>query len=262
VTRRAPRGPARLRIATDPSSRRTGVGRVHRPDVGHPPRRYRHALWLVLADGSEPARPITIGAKHDRHARFSTDGRWLAFLSDRRLVTEDAPDASDDREDGDQIHLLPLNGGEAHRLTDLPRGVSDFAWSPDGTQLAALSSSRGATREEDARRRGKRPNPDPASPPPSDYRFTDRLSYAGNGTGFTSGRESSLWLVDAADGRPAASSAGTARSARRRGRPMGRGSPMRWTAARIGTDVARPGLRRRRGDERRDPHHRRRPYDL
>ena len=161
---------------------------------------YRHAIWLVPADGSEPARPITIGAKHDRHPRFSPDGQWLAFLSDRRLATEEAPDAPDDREDGDQVHLLPLAGGEAHRLTDLPRGVGGFAWSPDGTRLAVLSASRGATRAEDDRRRGRRASTDPAVPPPSDYRYTDRLSYMSNGSGFTSGRESSLWIVDAADG--------------------------------------------------------------
>ena len=190
-----------FRIATDP--RLSPDGRLVAFTVQTAALRhdgYRHALWLVPADGSEPARPVTIGAKHDRQPRFSPDGAWLAFLSDRRLVTEDSTEVADDREDGDQIHLLPLAGGEAHRLTDLPRGVGGFAWSPDGSHLAVLSSSRGATREEDGRRRGKRPSPDPAAPPTSDYRYTDRLSYMSNGSGFMSGRESALWVVDAADG--------------------------------------------------------------
>ena len=34
-----------------------------------------------------------------------------------------------------QVHLLPLDRpGEARRLTDLPRGVDAFAWSPDGSR--------------------------------------------------------------------------------------------------------------------------------
>ena len=44
-----------------------------------------------------------------------------------------------------QVHLLPMAGpGEARRLTDLPRGVEAFEWSPDGKSLAVLSSSMGA----------------------------------------------------------------------------------------------------------------------
>ena len=199
-----------FRIATDP--RLSADGRLVAFTVQSAALRregYRHALWLATADGSEPARPITIGAKHDRHPRFSPDGAWLAFLSDRRLVTEDSTETSDDREDGDQVHLLPLGGGEAHRLTDLPRGVGGFAWSPDGSRLAVLSASRGATREEDARRRGKRLNPDPTEPPQSDYRYTDRLSYMSNGSGFMTGRELALWVVDAADGTARRLSGGT-----------------------------------------------------
>src|SRR5439155_193359 len=162
---------------------------------------YRRALWIVPADGSAPARQLTIGAKQDRHARFSPDGRSLAFLSDRRLVVEEMPGAPDDREDGDQVHLLPLDGGEARRLTDLPRGVTGFAWSPDGTTIAVLSASRGDTREADARRRGmpvKRPAPD--APPESDYRYLDRLSYMLNGSGFIEGREPDIWLVEVESG--------------------------------------------------------------
>ena len=51
---------------------------------------YRHALWLVPTDGGD-ARQLTIGAKNDWHARFSPDGRTIAFLSDRRTVVEEEP---------------------------------------------------------------------------------------------------------------------------------------------------------------------------
>ena len=63
---------------------------------------YRHAIWTVATDGETPARQLTIGARHDRSARFSPDGATLAFLSDRRLQVEEEPAAGDakSREDG------------------------------------------------------------------------------------------------------------------------------------------------------------------
>jgi dipeptidyl aminopeptidase/acylaminoacyl peptidase len=199
-----------LRIATDPRLSPDGAWVCFTVQTTTPKRDgYRHALWLVAAHGSSVARQLTVGAKHDRHPRFSPDGRSVAFLSDRRLLVEDAPDAPDNREDGDQIYVLPLEGGEARRLTDLPRGVTGFAWSPDGRRLAALSPSRGANREEDARRRGIDPHgPAPDAPRTSDYRYIDRLSYLSNDAGFVAGREAQLWLVDAETGESSRLTAG------------------------------------------------------
>jgi dipeptidyl aminopeptidase/acylaminoacyl peptidase len=161
---------------------------------------YRSAIWLVDADGGS-ARQLTLGIHQDRHPRFSPDGRTLAFLSDRRTAVEDEPEraARVEREDQVQVHLLPLDGGEARRLTDLPRGVSDFEWSPDGRRLVAVSSSHGATLEQDDRLRAKRRR-SPSQPPTSDFRFIDRLEYMLNGVGFTYDRVPHLWLVDAATG--------------------------------------------------------------
>lgn len=120
---------------------------------------YRQAIWLVPTEGSAPPRQLTLGARHDRHPRFSADGRPLAFLSDRRTLVEEEPDRvaenDKDRQEATQVHLLPLDGGEARRLTDLPRGVEGFEWSPDGTRLVVRSASRAATLTEDARLRGR-----------------------------------------------------------------------------------------------------------
>jgi dipeptidyl aminopeptidase/acylaminoacyl peptidase len=165
---------------------------------------YRHALWLVPADGSAPARQLTMGARHDHHPRFSPDGGALAFISDRRSLVEDDPvwpkREPKDREDLDQIHVMPLDGGEARRLTDLPRGVDAFEWSPDGTRLVVVTSSHGATQAVDDRRRGIDRTKRPGTPPQSDYRFIDRLEYMLNGSGFTYDRVAHLWLVDVATG--------------------------------------------------------------
>ena len=167
---------------------------------------YRHAIWLVAADGSSPARQLTIGARHDQHPRFSPDGRTLAFLSDRRTsLDEPRPEAGPGdgpHEDAVQVHLLPLDGGEARRLTDLPRGVEAFEWSPDGRRLVVLTSSLAATREADERRRRGGRARRPTEPPASDFRYLDRLSYLANGRGFVDDRDTHLWLVDAATGEP------------------------------------------------------------
>jgi acylaminoacyl-peptidase len=195
----------RLRVATQPRlspDGRFAVITVQTVSAGFDG--YRHALWLVATDGASAPRRLTIGAKHDRDARFSPDGRTLAFVSDRRTLVEEEPDRTattdGEREDARQVHLLPLDGGEARRLTDLPRGVDGFEWSPDGARMVVVSASRGATRAEDDRRRGDSSRGEPGTPPPSDYRFIDRLDYMLNGRGFVYDRIAHLWLVDVATG--------------------------------------------------------------
>ena len=164
---------------------------------------YRLSIWSAPVDGSAPASQLTLGARTDRAPRISPDGSTLAFISDRRLYAEEEPGKpkeAKDRDDCFQVHLLPLGGGEARRLTDLPKGVTDLAWSPDGSTLAVLTASLGATEDEDRRKRGRAPKPQPGETPLSDYRFIDRLGYQYNGTGFIDDKDQHLWLVDVATG--------------------------------------------------------------
>lgn len=163
---------------------------------------YRRAIELVdVSAGS--SRRLTLGFRHDHHPRPSPDGRTLAFLSDRRLYAEDPPAGVDrdpaKREDGTQVHLLPVDGGEARRVTDLPRGVDGLWWSPDGSRMLVSTTSVAADRRQDARRR-RVAQPDPGRPPRSDIRYLDRLSYLANGKGFVDDRVSHLWVVDVASG--------------------------------------------------------------
>jgi dipeptidyl aminopeptidase/acylaminoacyl peptidase len=97
---------------------------------------YETALWIVDADaagtgagGAAGPRPLTAGPR-DTAPRWSPDGRRLAFL--RHAGKED------------QLFVLPLDGGEARQLTDLPRGAKSPAWSPDGRTLAFLSDTTAA----------------------------------------------------------------------------------------------------------------------
>jgi dipeptidyl aminopeptidase/acylaminoacyl peptidase len=198
----------RLRVATEPRLSRDGRYAVFTLQAVAPTYdAYWQALWIVPTDPSADGEPrqLTLGARNDRYPRFSPDGRTLAFISDRRIQAEQEParpKESKDREDKDQVHLLPLDGpGEARRLTDLPRGVEAFEWSPDGRRLVVVSTSHAVTYDDDARRRGTKSKPKPDEPPASDYRFIDRLNYMLNGPGFQYDRIRHLWVVDVASGK-------------------------------------------------------------
>jgi acylaminoacyl-peptidase len=171
------------------------------------------SLWLAPADGSAPPRRLTLGARRDVAPRWSPDGRWLAFLSDRGAVLRagGAPrDAADVRGSaattglkdlvgrdiprGDtQVWLLPTGGGEAHQLTDLPIDVGDLSWSPDGSRLCVVS---GASSSKPA----AAPPPGPGEPPRRDLRLIDELDYQLNGVGFTYEHPPRLWIVDVETG--------------------------------------------------------------
>ncbi len=203
-TRRSPRPDDlyRLLIPTDPRLSPDGANVVFTVQRTAPTYDgYRTALWLAASDGSIPAHRLTIGSKHDSHPRWSPDGRMLAFLSDRRTTVEEEPTAPKEREDAMQVHVLPFDhAGEARRLTDLPRGVDTFEWSPDGTRLAILSSSRAHERSADTKARRRLDEAKPGTPPASDYRFFDRLGYQLNGPGFIHTRKPQVWIVDVATG--------------------------------------------------------------
>lgn len=66
----------------------------------------RSAVWLVASDGGTP-RQLTRGQGADRGARWSPDGSYLAFLSDR------------DSSRKSQVFGLEPNGGEAWRMRAL-----------------------------------------------------------------------------------------------------------------------------------------------
>jgi dipeptidyl aminopeptidase/acylaminoacyl peptidase len=76
-------------------------------------------LWV--ADIARTAsRQLTYSGK-DRSARWSPDGKRLAFLS---------------RRDGkSQVYLLSIDGGEARAITHMASDVETMKWSPDGVTL-------------------------------------------------------------------------------------------------------------------------------
>jgi dipeptidyl aminopeptidase/acylaminoacyl peptidase len=98
-------------------------------DVDLPENRTNSDVWVI---GSDPKaleaapRALTRSPKHDRHPRWSPDGKWVAFESNR---------------DGEfQIWLIPTSGGEARKLTSVSTGATQPVWSPDGSSIAFVSA--------------------------------------------------------------------------------------------------------------------------
>ncbi len=90
---------------------------------------YQGEIWqMEVASGT--ARRLTGGPRRDSAPRLSSDGKRLAFLSDRS-------------EDGKkQVFMLELDQpGEARQLTWMQGGVSGLVWSGDNRHLAVLSET-------------------------------------------------------------------------------------------------------------------------
>ena len=85
----------------------------------------RYDLWLSTIDGSAP-RKLTTHDANDTSPAWSPDGRSILFLSSRGEST--------------QVWRLPVNGGEAQPVTDLPLDVGTFRLSPTGDRLVVSLS--------------------------------------------------------------------------------------------------------------------------
>jgi Tol biopolymer transport system component len=77
-------------------------------------------LWLQKLDGSEgrllePDRAAVTDAS--LHPRFSADGRWIVFTSDRGHMSDEWPLTLVPQPYGD-LWAVPIAGGPAIRLTD------------------------------------------------------------------------------------------------------------------------------------------------
>src|SRR5579872_1817059 len=91
---------------------------------------YDTALWIIASSGGA-ARQLTSGPR-DSSPQWSPDGKMLAFT--RSAEKDGKPQPA-------QICLLPMEGGEARPVTDLPKGANGPIWSPDGHAIAFSSST-------------------------------------------------------------------------------------------------------------------------
>lgn len=125
----------------------------------------KKTYFMVPSDGGK-AKPF-IGDAGGRLFRFSPDGQYLSLIRGS--------------EDGDQVFLLPLAGGEAYQLTRHKGGVSDYRWSADGRLIFFISPE---PRSEQAQREWDRG---------ADAVFVDE-----GANGMSAGRWHHLWRFDVA----------------------------------------------------------------
>lgn len=87
---------------------------------------FLNQIWLIdVATGRN--FQVTRGDKSSTNPRWSPDGVWLTFLSNRV-------------EDKNQIFAINPLGGEAVQLTKSETAVGNYAWSEDGKSIAYLAT--------------------------------------------------------------------------------------------------------------------------
>ncbi|MBI3123057.1 MAG: PD40 domain-containing protein [Ignavibacteriales bacterium] len=85
---------------------------------------YEDDLWIANSAGGQATR-LTTSAGTEYAAKFSPDGKWIAFTA--------SYDGSSN------VYLIPSTGGEPKRLTYNPGGVQTVAWTPDGEKIVYRS---------------------------------------------------------------------------------------------------------------------------
>jgi len=104
---------------------------------------FRSDLWLYRDDTRSLIQLTQSG--HDSEPQWSPDGRWIAFLSERKSSSEKSGDSDSDSgsdsgsdskdEAASQIYLISPNGGEAFAITQGEEEVHAFAWSADSQTI-------------------------------------------------------------------------------------------------------------------------------
>jgi dipeptidyl aminopeptidase/acylaminoacyl peptidase len=122
------RGVADVQIS--PDGKRVAFVVTEPADPKKPQQARDSNIWSVPADGSEPPRQFAASPKKESHPRWSPDGRYLAFLSERGQPAGEEKDAKA------QLYLMRTDGGEAEQLTSLKGEVLALKWSPDGKMIA------------------------------------------------------------------------------------------------------------------------------
>lgn len=82
-------------------------------------------IWFVPVAGGASTQ-LTNSPKHDRHPRWSPDGKSILFESNRNGSM--------------QIYAMNVSSGEVKQLTNISTEASGAVWSPDGKKIAFMSA--------------------------------------------------------------------------------------------------------------------------
>jgi Tol biopolymer transport system component len=106
-------------------------------------------IYLVSVDrGLASTRQLTFTKdKNESNAKWSRDGSFIAFLSDRDASSGNGAAAGGGRGGAgggrNQLFVLRLDGGEAKRVTDARDGVANFQFTKDGKSIVYTSGRAG-----------------------------------------------------------------------------------------------------------------------
>ena len=98
----------------------------------------RSNLYLLGASGA--AIQLTNGPRQDEDPRWSPDGKWIAFISDR--------DAKPAKAGKRQVWVISPGGGKAWQLTLGTQTILALEWAPDGKHLAVVATEAPSDEEE------------------------------------------------------------------------------------------------------------------
>lgn len=138
---------------------------------------YHSRIWVVSSSSEEEPKPFSSGQHLDFSPRWSPDGRWLAFLSNRGGST--------------QLWLISSTGGEAQKISRLRNLVGAPVWSPDGQTIACIVRIGQDGPEEDERV----PEATPRKRFTEDVLVIDRLYYKLDNYGFLVNKYSHLFTI-------------------------------------------------------------------
>ena len=97
---------------------------------------FRKDLWLYQEDGKAGSLVQLTQSGHDFDPKWSPDGKWIAFLSERDSSAGKSDDSdSDSKDDVSQIYLISPYGGEAFPITKGEEEVHTFSWSADSQTI-------------------------------------------------------------------------------------------------------------------------------
>lgn len=99
-------------------------------------RNERELMQIDIASGAQ--HPLTYERKTVGSPRWSPNGDRLAFTANDGAGRDAKP----------QIFVMPMCGGEARRISDAPNGIEQFAWRPDGREIAYVTSDESENKKE------------------------------------------------------------------------------------------------------------------